>query len=206
VIYSELQNAVADWLNRADLTSVIPTFVQLTEARLQRRLKSRSTTTVPVVLAQGEGTVALPLGIIDVQSVTITTPSKQGAIDIAAYAAVESHRQRNPMAGTPRLGAVVGTTLHVAPLADQAYDLAVECQLPFTPLLLAADSNWILAAHPDAYLFGALAESAPYLKDDERVALWEGRFQTALEEIDAARERTLWPAPLVRPMPNTFAF
>lgn len=37
--YSELKTAVADFLNRDDLTDVIPTFISLTEAKLGRRYK-----------------------------------------------------------------------------------------------------------------------------------------------------------------------
>lgn len=37
--YTTLQSNVASWLNRADLTSVIPTFIQLAEAKLRRRFK-----------------------------------------------------------------------------------------------------------------------------------------------------------------------
>jgi len=46
--YSELKSAVADWLNRDDLTSVVPSFVSLAEADLDRkvrhwRMESRAT-------------------------------------------------------------------------------------------------------------------------------------------------------------------
>ena len=37
--YAELQSAVADFLNRDDLTSVIPTFIDLAEAQMQRTIR-----------------------------------------------------------------------------------------------------------------------------------------------------------------------
>ena len=37
--YSELKSNIADWLNRSDLTSVIPTFISLAENRLNRQLR-----------------------------------------------------------------------------------------------------------------------------------------------------------------------
>ena len=39
--YSELKSAIADWLNRDDLTSVIPNFIELAEAELTRNLRHR---------------------------------------------------------------------------------------------------------------------------------------------------------------------
>ena len=37
--YAELQSAVADFQNRDDLTSVIPTFISLAEAQMQRVIR-----------------------------------------------------------------------------------------------------------------------------------------------------------------------
>jgi hypothetical protein len=51
------------------------------------------------------------------------------------------------------------------------------------PLSNANPSNWILANHPDVYLFGALTASAPYLMDDARVAVWSGLFSAAMEDV-----------------------
>lgn len=49
--------------------------------------------------------------------------------------------------------------------------------------LMTTDPNWLLTAHPDVYLYGTLVESAPYLKDDARVAVWEQRYQDAVAGI-----------------------
>ena len=40
--YSELQSTVASYLNRDDLTAIIPTFITLTENRLNRELRVRA--------------------------------------------------------------------------------------------------------------------------------------------------------------------
>ena len=39
--FTELKDAVADWLDRSDLTSRIPDFIALAEARLNRELRIR---------------------------------------------------------------------------------------------------------------------------------------------------------------------
>ena len=39
--YTDLQSSVADWLNRSDLSAVIPTFIQLAEAKFNRELRTR---------------------------------------------------------------------------------------------------------------------------------------------------------------------
>ena len=49
--YSNLQSTVADFLNRSDLTSVIPVFIQLAEAQINRdlrhwKMETRATATI----------------------------------------------------------------------------------------------------------------------------------------------------------------
>ena len=39
--YSELQTAVAAWINRTDLTALLPDFITLAESKLNRRLRTR---------------------------------------------------------------------------------------------------------------------------------------------------------------------
>ena len=39
--YATLQTAIGDWLNRADLTSVIPDLITLAEAQFQRQIRHR---------------------------------------------------------------------------------------------------------------------------------------------------------------------
>lgn len=52
--------------------------------------------------------------------------------------------------------------------------------------LMTTDPNWLLTAEPDIYLYATLVESAPYLKDDERIAVWEQRYQDAAEALSGS--------------------
>jgi len=40
-----------------------------------------------------------------------------------------------------------------------------------------------LSKHPDAYLYGSLVHSAPYLKDDDRIGIWAGLFDAIIQDI-----------------------
>ena len=56
----------------------------------------------------------------------------------------------------------------------------------------AQPTNGVLADYPDLYLFGALVEAAPYLRDADMLALFAARFDAALTEarIKEGRNRT----------------
>ena len=39
--YTELKSSLADWLNRSDLTTVIPDFITLAESQFNREIRNR---------------------------------------------------------------------------------------------------------------------------------------------------------------------
>ncbi len=51
-------------------------------------------------------------------------------------------------------------------------------------------SNWLLEYFPDAYLYGSLVHSAPYLKDDARLQLWAALYEQAIASINRESEAT----------------
>jgi hypothetical protein len=53
-------------------------------------------------------------------------------------------------------------------------------------------SNWLLQSSPDLYLYGSLVQSAPYLRDDERLATWGGLFEKARVDLQDAESRAMF--------------
>jgi hypothetical protein len=51
-------------------------------------------------------------------------------------------------------------------------------------------TNWLLTASPDIYLYGSLMQSAPYLRDDDRVGIWASLYQKAIDDLNISNERT----------------
>ena len=62
--YEELKSSIADYLNRSDLTSVIPDFVTLCEADMNRTLRTREMTLRTRAALNGQ---FIPLEIMDTQ-------------------------------------------------------------------------------------------------------------------------------------------
>ena len=53
----------------------------------------------------------------------------------------------------------------------------------------AAPTNALLTDYPDAYLFAALCEAAPFLRDAELAGAYEARLDRALAEINGKEAR-----------------
>lgn len=184
--YSDLKSAVADWLARTDLTSRIPDFITLAESRVNRELRVREMVS-QVTGTVGTATLAIPSDFIEVLRFTLDTetdaPLEYRPVDDS------EHRAASLSSGPPAWFSVIGGQfrLYPQPDGDYAYMLDYYAQLP--ALSDSNTTNWLLEKAPDVYLFGALAEAAPFLLDDQRLMLWDGRFQTAKRSLQGAEAR-----------------
>ena len=50
---------------------------------------------------------------------------------------------------------------------------------------------------PDAYLYGALLQSAPYLQEDARLESWGALYRSAVDAVNAESRAARWPGKLV---------
>ncbi len=71
-----------------------------------------------------------------------------------------------------------------------------------TPLDGTNTTNSLLTDAPDAYLYGALAASAPFLLNDERVQLWESLYTDVRDTLNGAEIESRHPGPLVSKVQN----
>lgn len=197
--YSELQTAVANWLNRADLALRIPEFISLAEAQMKRDKRVQTKTVVTLTLASPG--VTLPADFHEMVALYFDGDgSIFGGISIVAPDKV-AWAKRNGT-GVPRVAAITddGTTLYLGPEPDTSRDATLEYIATFAVLSDTNTTNFILDDHHDIYLNGALKEAEPFLKNDERVQLWETKYEKAMTELGRFIDRRRFGgAKIIRP-------
>lgn len=205
--FTELKVAISDWLNRADLNAVIPTFIALTEAEFNRTLRVRdmlARTTVPLT---GQFT-PLPFGFLEFKKLQLNDAVAGQVTELTNVGSPEElDRQRRLYYSTPGIPAIYcirGGEFEVAPTPAATYSAEWSYYAVIPALGVAAPSNWLLAKHPDLYVYGALLHSAPYLKDDERVQLWMSAYRSVYSSIKGEEDRVMLggsaPKTRVRPI------
>ena len=85
--------------------------------------------------------------------------------------------------------AFVDSTIELAPTPDSSYTLQLTYYAKVDALSDSNTSNFVLANHPDVYLYGALKHASIYLMEDDRVAMFSALFEKALEEIKMEQEK-----------------
>jgi hypothetical protein len=202
----ELKTAVANWLARGDLTARIPEFMALLDADLRRNLRKRNTR-APFTLSTNPQTLG---AIGDLRAIRYNTSTLQCPLTIVSYAALADLRRSG--SGMPAYAAVLGTSggdpeLHVDVTPDTPYVMEIVYYEVYTLLSSLSDASnpTILLNNPDLYLYGTLLQSAPYLEHDDRIAVWQGLYQKALDDENVLRERIEFTAaPLQMALPVVF--
>jgi len=188
--YSELKTSIANFLNRDDLTSVIPDFISLAEAQMSRDLRHwRMESRVSGQQSQGDQYMQLPADWVETIRFHLTS-SGTDPVELASLAAMSSKRAKNEdQAGRPRFYAHVRGEFELYPTPDEDTDFELLYYAKIPALTDSATSNWVLEYAPDIYLYGSLMHSAPYLAEDGRIAVWAQMYSTAVTQLNLQSER-----------------
>lgn len=192
--YTELKASLADWLNRDDLTTPIIDFISLAEAEMKRRLRRATESTTIYISAgnmDGPTDMAEPISL----RLSSSEPWRDSPLRLCTPEMIADRLARaGGVTGRPDAYAFYDGQLQFAPTPDQSYDGILLYAQQLTPLSDSVASNAVLAEAPDAYLFGALMQAAPYLEHDERLALWSLKFDNAIEQLNDVRARESYGA------------
>lgn len=185
--YAELQATMADTLNRDDLTAVLPTFIRLAESRIDRDLRhwrqeKRSTAQLDTQYS------AIPADYLRPIRLQILDGSTNAVEPISTAQMLQLRGDNYDQTGRPTHYALTAGGLELYPTPDVAYNSSLVYYARVPALSVTNTVNWLLTEAPDAYLYGALVHSAPYLKDDAKIAVWDGLYKAAMDNLNASSQ------------------
>jgi len=189
---AELHTAVANWLNRSDLTARIPEFISLAEAQLNRLLRTRD------MLIRSTGStssqyVSLPADFLEMMNIELTSTSPPKRIIYITSDRSDDYREkRNNTTGVPSYYTIEGDFIQLLPNPDKTYTIQMTYYQPIPALSGLSDSgySWLLTNHPDIYLYGTLLQSAPYLMDPQSIGTWGTMYSQSIQELQTADEKS----------------
>lgn len=186
--YDELKASVADFLNRSDLTSVIPDFITLAETKLNReirhwRMEKRAQTNLDTQYT------ALPNDFLEPIRMSLNTSDTNTLEMVNAFQISNLRAQNLNTTGRPTSFAILDGSIEVFPTPDATYTLEILYYEKIDSLSTTTTSNWVLDNHPDAYLYGSLVHSAPYLQEDNRTTTWAALYKSAIDAINMESEK-----------------
>jgi hypothetical protein len=186
--YSELKTNIANYLNRSDLTTEIDIFIDNTEAELNRRLRVADQIKRATATADAQY-LSLPSDWLEAVNVEITSNDFRPLMQMSIESLDVYRKANNNITGQPIYYALVDNTMELAPTPDSEYTLQLTYFSKIDALSDSNTSNFVLASHPDIYLYGSLKHASVFLMEDERAPLFNAQFEKSLEEIRLQQER-----------------
>lgn len=185
--YTELKAQIADFLNRDDLTAAIPNFIALCEAQTERQLRVRQMLASTTITVDTE-LVTLPADFLETRSIVLNTNPVR-LLNFRTIDSMAEYKAMFPTAGKPAEYTVIGNSFQFLPVPDTAYSATLTYYQSIPRLSDAVPSNWLLSKAADIYLYGALINSAPYLREDSRVSVWATYYQGAIDALSVEDDR-----------------
>jgi hypothetical protein len=183
---TELIAEIGNYLDRDDLAARAPTFIQLTEARLNRLLSDPEMEVRTEAAATGDYT-ALPNDFGEMVSVSTGDGNlhQVGPVEFAAY--------DRTVSGTPRHYVIVDGSISFAP-ANSTTPIYMVYRRTLPALTDINPSNWLLARAPDVYLYGSLVQASAFLAEDDRLPMGKDAFDESVAELRLDGFRRKWGA------------
>lgn len=186
--YSDLLSAGANWTGRGDLTSRIPEFIVLAEAKMNRKLRMKNMET-QYIFSVDEEYIALPTDFGGIREIFVGSSPRTLLTFMPGNAEIATFGSDT---GTPKYYDIIANSIRFAPIPDGAYT-ATMIYFKQVPALTGSNTtNWLMTSHPDAYLYGIMAEAAGFLTDWETQQAWESKMYKVLEEAIGASNKDKW--------------
>lgn len=192
--YSNLVADIEKYLERTDPETLdrIPTFIGLAEQVLAADLKFLGNLTVVTsTMVQGEAIIDKPARWRKTVSVNVTVGGERKPVLLRKYEYLREYWPDPTQEDVPLFYCDYDYTHWlVAPTPDDDYAYEVLYYERVQPLDDSNQSNWFTQYAPQALLYGSLLQAMPFLKNDDRVPMWQAQYSAivnVLKTEDVAR-------------------
>ena len=192
--YSSLVENIQSYLERTDQATLdkIPTFIMLAEQVMAADLKFLGNLTVATSnMVQGENVIDKPARWRKTVSMNVTVNGVRQPIFLRKYEYLREYWPDPTQQDVPFFYCDYDYThWMIAPTPDDDYAYEVLYYERVQPLDATNQSNWFTEYAPQALLYGSLLQAMPFLKNDERIPMWQAQYEqimNVLKTEDVAR-------------------
>lgn len=187
--YDSLVSDISSYLERTDQATLdkIPTFIMLAEQVIAAELKFLGNLTVATsTMVAGEATIDKPARWRKTVSINVTVDGERNPVLLRKYEYLRQYWPDPTQTGVPKFYCDYDYTHWlIAPTPTAAYNYEVLYYERLEPLDSSNQSNWFTQYAPQALLYGTLLQAMPFLKNDERIAMWQAQYQTIMQTLKA---------------------
>lgn len=192
--YDSLVNDIETYLERTDQATIekIPQFIMLAEQVIAAELKFLGNLTVAEsTMIQGQPVIDKPARWRKTVSMNVTVNGQKFPVLLRKYEYLREYWPEVTDEDVPKYYCDYDYTHWlVAPTPAAAYSYEVLYYERVQPLDSTNQTNWFTEYAPQAMLYGSLLQAMPFLKNDERMGMWQSQYQQIMDVLkteDVAR-------------------
>lgn len=194
--YAGLQAAVADWVDRDDLTAQIPAFIMLAETAINLKLEHRKMETI-VSLTPTDNVCSLPSDLLKIRRAVYGA----GRSELYAVTPEAADEQYLNSGSSTCAYTIVGDNLKLYPTGTDDVELTYFQKVP--ALSDSNTSNWLLAEAPHLYLYATRAMAYDFFKEDASFQLNMGLASQIVESLNTQSRISQYTKMRYTPKGNT---
>ena len=187
--YTALAADIASYLERSDAQTIakIPTFIMLAEQVIASEIKFLGNLTVNnSTMVQGTAVIEKPARWHKTVSMNVVIDGERQPVFLRKYEYLREYWPDATATGVPAYYADYDYTHWlVAPTPAAAYTFEILYYQRLQPLDDSNQTNWFTEYAPQALLYGSLLQAMPFLKNDDRIPMWQAQYQQIIQTLKA---------------------
>jgi hypothetical protein len=183
--YDSLVDDISTYLERTDTATLekIPQFIMLAEQVIAAEVKFLGNLTVAEsTMVTNEAIIDKPARWRKTVSMNVTVNDVKYPVLLRKYEYLREYWPNAIETGVPKFYCDYDYTHWlVAPTPTTDYSYEVLYYERTQPLDSSNQSNWFTQYAPQAMLYGSLLQAMPFLKNDERIAMWQSQYSQIMQ-------------------------
>ena len=185
--YDSLVDDVSTYLERTDQATLdkIPTFIMLAEQILATEIKFLGNLTVAEsTMTTSDPVIQKPARWRKTVSLNVTVAGQKYPVFLRKYEYLREYWPDATQTEVPKFYCdydydhwLVAPT----PADDYAYEVLYYERVQ--PLDSSNQTNWFTQNAPQALLYGTLLQAMPFLKNDERIPMWQAQYNQVVQTL-----------------------
>jgi len=185
--YDSLVNDIQTYLERTDDQTLekIPQFIMLAEQIIAAEIKFLGNLTVATsAMVASDNVIPKPARWRKTVSMNVTVAGKRQPVLLRTYEYIREYWP-DPAATSAPLYFCDYDYQHwlVGPTPTLAYSYEVLYYERVQPLDSSNQSSWFTQNAPQALLYGTLLQAMPFVKNDERMPMWQSNYDKIIEVL-----------------------
>jgi hypothetical protein len=200
--YGELKIAVADLIDRHDIEpTIVADWIKMAESKMNRLLKHNRVYCRGATIGwRSNLLIPLPEDWLEGHNIEVIVAKDNpedptSPLDGERYQLVYQSSDLIDMMRQGRTPTIPSYTffdgvIEIYPDPKAEFRVQMDYYKKVPALITDLQTNWMLTEHPDLYLYGAAVHSAPFLRDDMRIPMWDKMATEGIFQLNERNDRS----------------